>query len=567
MIGDVGTADTLQVSWNFGNGVVIPFQAAARGTVTTTHQYAAAGTYTVTLTVRDSDGAQTSTSASLTVVANGLVTDPWDATKTALVINGTNNNDNILVSPSGTANLLVTINASSFTFIRPTGRIIVHGWGGGDNITINSTLTIPTILFGDAGGDNITGGAGPNVILGGADSGDNLTGGAGRDILIGGSGGDNLTGNGGDDLLIAGTTLYETNLTGLRLITTEWLRTNQTYAQRVSNLLNGGGLNGTTRLNATTVFDDAIGDNLTGNAGTDWFFGKTTAPGPDNIVSVAGETITTPGAAPAPLLVQGGSVAEDGSLPALTQAQLDLIVEAAGAQWRASGLTADQEAVLSSLHVAIPDLDGATIGLTTGTTVLIDRTAAGREWFIDPTPQDHAEFRFIRGLSQWIADAQSPAFQRMDLLTVVLHEMGHVLGYSDQPAQRHHTTLMTETLPTGTRRLPGIGEASSVIRHPSFALDSSRLTVDGARLTDSLLGRALSTFAGIWGGNGTRSGSAPTPPPVIAWDEEEAPTPAPASLGGVKMQSTWLSTFLSAAGTKPERPALPDLEVRLPGKK
>lgn len=362
VIGDVGSLDTLQVSWNFGDGVTLPFQAAARGTVTTTHQYATAGTYTVTLTVKDNNGAQTSVSSSLSVVAVGLTTDPWDATKTALVINGTNNGDNITVAPSGTTNYSVTINGVSTIFAKPTGHLIVHGWGGGDNISINSTITTPTLLFGDAGGDNITGGAGPNIILGGADSGDNLTGGAARDILIGGSGGDNLIGNGEDDLLIAGTTGYETNLLGLRTIQSEWLRTDKTYSQRVSNLLNGGGLNGTTKLNATTVFDDAVGDNLTGNAGTDWFFAKQTAPNQDNVTFVTGETVTAPGAPPAPLLAQGGARAEDGSLPLLTNAQLAPIVQEAKARWVAIGLTVEQAAALAAVHFTIADLDGRRSG-------------------------------------------------------------------------------------------------------------------------------------------------------------------------------------------------------------
>lgn len=463
VIGDVGTADTLHVSWNFGNGVVTPFQAAARGTVTTTHQYAAAGTYTVTLTVRDHNGAQTTASGSLTVAANGLVTDPWDATKTALVINGTNVGDNITVAPSGAATLLVRINASSFTFARPTGRIIVHGWGGGDNITINSTLTLPTLLFGDSGGDYLTGGAGPNVILGGTE-GDNLTGGAGRDILIGGRGGDNLTGNGGDDLLIAGTTLYETNLAGLCAITNEWLRTDRTYSQRVSHLLNGGGLNGTTRLNATTVFDDAVGDNLTGNAGTDWFFGKTTLPGQDNISFVAGETITTPGT---PLLVKGGEWVDGGSRTQLTNAQLAPIVQEAKARWTGTGLTSSQHALLTSLTWQIADLNGAMLGVTAGTTINVDTTAAGHGWFLYVTPKDNAEFRFVKGLAAWIADAQSQASEHVDLLTVVMHEIGHVLGFEhptglgvlptdSRPLSgaRHIQHLMNSELATGTRLSP-----------------------------------------------------------------------------------------------------------------
>ena len=279
-------------------------------------------------------------------------------------------------------------------------------------------------------------------------------------MLIGGSSGDNLTGNGGDDLLIAGTTVHETTLTALCNIVNEWLRTDQTYSQRVSNLLNGGGLNGTTKLNATTVFDDAIGDNLTGGTGTDWFFAKTTAPGPDNVSSVAGETITVPGAPPAPLLVQGGAVAEHGSTPVLTSAQLAPIAEEARARWLASGVTVEQAATLASIQFTIADLDGATIGLTDRTSIVIDRTAAGREWFIDPTPHGNTEFHFVRGLAAWMADGQSPAFNHVDLLTVVLHEMGHVLGF-DHPnsvttwsREQSIQPLMQPILATGTRLSP-----------------------------------------------------------------------------------------------------------------
>jgi len=56
--------------------------------------------------------------------------------------------------------------------------------------------------------------------------------------------------------------------------------------------------------------------------------------------------------------------------------------------------------------------------------------------------------------------------------------------------------------------------------------------------------------------------------PVIAWDEEDSTVmPASAPLGGVKMKSSWLAKFLSATGVKQDRPAMPDFEVLLPGKK
>ena len=42
---------------------------------------------------------------------------------------------------------------------------------------------------------------------------------------------------------------------------------------RQAHLLNGGGLNGTNRLNSTTVVNDANAkDSLSGGDDTDWFF-------------------------------------------------------------------------------------------------------------------------------------------------------------------------------------------------------------------------------------------------------------------------------------------------------
>ena len=49
------------------------------------------------------------------------------------------------------------------------------------------------------------------------------------------------------------------------------------------------------------------------------------------------------------------------------------------------------------------------------------------------------------------ATSISPAFGRMDLLTVVMHEFGHVLGYGDLDPNAQK--LMSGTLDAGTRRL------------------------------------------------------------------------------------------------------------------
>ena len=55
----------------------------------------------------------------------------------------------------------------------------------------------------------------------------------------------------------------------------------------------GGGLNGSYRLNATTVHDDAAIDTLFGEGGLDWFFAKLSGSYKDEVKDKAtGEVIT-----------------------------------------------------------------------------------------------------------------------------------------------------------------------------------------------------------------------------------------------------------------------------------
>src|SRR5439155_3639589 len=74
------------------------------------------------------------------------------------------------------------------------------------------------------------------------------------------------------DILIAGTTVYDGDHRALCAILDEWVRPDASYAQRVSHLTNGGGLNRQYTLTPTTVYADAAPDTLTGSAGDDWFF-------------------------------------------------------------------------------------------------------------------------------------------------------------------------------------------------------------------------------------------------------------------------------------------------------
>jgi hypothetical protein len=76
----------------------------------------------------------------------------------------------------------------------------------------------------------------------------------------------------------------------------------------------------------------------------------------------------------------------------------------------------------------------------------LDMSAAGWGWFVDKTPHNDSEF---------VRPGNQGGQNRMDLLTVREHEVGHLLGF-----ERANTVVMIDTLPTGTRRVPSSGSDS-----------------------------------------------------------------------------------------------------------
>jgi hypothetical protein len=148
-----------------------------------------------------------------------------------------------------------------------------------------------------------------------------------------------------------------------------------------------------------------------------------------------------------------GGPAPGGAAPTLTAAELAPVVQQAVADWEATGLTAAQTALLGSVQFQIRTLGGDLLGLTDlgATVVALDATAAGYGWYIAGAP---APFATTVALGQWQAAPGSAAFGHMDLLTVVDHELGHVLGLSDLDPQAAPHDLLTTTLAPGVRRLP-----------------------------------------------------------------------------------------------------------------
>jgi hypothetical protein len=139
-----------------------------------------------------------------------------------------------------------------------------------------------------------------------------------------------------------------------------------------------------------------------------------------------------------------------GTVQALAPSQLELVAAEAERRWSATTPGAD----LPNVTYVLQDLPGLVLGRTVGDTVQIDPTAAGYGWFVDATPWEDSEFAFRPDEGVRLAIDSTPAHGRMDLLTVLLHELGHVLGLEDLDQEEYHHELLAEALAAGVRRLP-----------------------------------------------------------------------------------------------------------------
>jgi hypothetical protein len=155
------------------------------------------------------------------------------------------------------------------------------------------------------------------------------------------------------------------------------------------------------------------------------------------------------GPSPLQAVGQAGSAAD---VPALTLAELQPIAREAVARWTSAGLDAVDVAKLAQVQFVIGDLPGSYLGEAGANRIYVDRDAAGRGWFVDPTPARDEEFAASPS-GRTLRAVDPRAVDQIDLLTVVEHELGHIAGFADLNGLADN--LMSGVLGVGVRRNPG----------------------------------------------------------------------------------------------------------------
>src|SRR5262249_56306726 len=121
-------------------------RAAGNGSgVTVEHTYATNGKYTVTVTATDKDGAASSPAThTLSIVAVQMQGND-------LVVGGTTGNDQIVIAADAKGQVTARSGSVLLGKFSPTGKVVVPGQAGNDNIRVGKSVTLPVWLYSDPG--------------------------------------------------------------------------------------------------------------------------------------------------------------------------------------------------------------------------------------------------------------------------------------------------------------------------------------------------------------------------------------------------------------------------------
>ncbi|MDO4250892.1 MAG: hypothetical protein Q4C68_05210 [Moraxella sp.] len=147
---------------------------------------------------------------------------------------------------------------------------------------------------------------------------------------------------------------------------------------------------------------------------------------------------------PSQVLLQTARDIANGITP-ISDHQLQSMYQVAKQYWLGAGATTEQ---MANIRLILGQLSDDALATTEGKLITLSPNAAGWGWFVDTTPNLNDEFTL--GKNSYQANAGSEAEHKIDLLTVLIHEIGNVLGIS----HRTDGDVMTLRLAAGERRLP-----------------------------------------------------------------------------------------------------------------
>ncbi len=144
----------------------------------------------------------------------------------------------------------------------------------------------------------------------------------------------------------------------------------------------------------------------------------------------------------------------------VTQAEVQTLLPEAIAAWQAAGLDGTDVRKLEGVSVQVGNLGTSILGVEAANAIIINQTAAGYNWFTAASGGSGGQAFGVAGPGgETMARPGSAAANEVDLLTVLEHELGHVVGLSDN---NQAGDLMDITLGLGVRRAPTAADVASV---------------------------------------------------------------------------------------------------------
>uniref|UniRef100_UPI00262BDF4C polymorphic toxin-type HINT domain-containing protein n=1 Tax=Propionivibrio sp. TaxID=2212460 RepID=UPI00262BDF4C len=140
----------------------------------------------------------------------------------------------------------------------------------------------------------------------------------------------------------------------------------------------------------------------------------------------------------------------------LAQDDIVTVLATARQYWIDAGMPS---ALPVDLSVGIGTLPVGVAAETLGHQITLSVDGAGWGWYADSTPSLQEEFLPTAHPTDFIAALGSAAEGKLDLLTVLIHELGHVAGLGHASSE---SEAMSQVVSPGTRRLPSAGDLATL---------------------------------------------------------------------------------------------------------